>query len=128
MIRILCIAALLLAAPAALAAQHHVPEFCPDGYTQRDMNACAADAWALADSILNDTYQQVIRTLGPERVGPLRAAQRAWIRFRDAECAFQASRFGGGSMAPMTEALCRAALTHRRTEDLVQVLNEDEAG
>lgn len=128
MIRTLCLSILLLALPGVLAAQDDDPDFCPEGRTQMDMNACAADEWALADSILNDTWRQVTRTLRPERAGPLRDAQRAWIRFRDAECEFQASRYGGGSIAPSVEALCRAELTRRRTEDLMQVLHDDEAG
>lgn len=128
MIRLLCVTLPLLAAPAVLAAQDDDPEFCPKGRTQLDMNACAADEWAVADSILNDTYQAVIRIIEPERVDALREAQRAWVRFRDAECEFQASQFGGGSIAPMIELLCRADLTRKRIADFDAVLNEGADG
>lgn len=124
MIRTLRLTALLLLVPTMLAAQDDDEEFCPKGRTQLDMNACAADEWAVADSVLNDTYQAVIRIIEPERVEALREAQRAWVRFRDAECEFQASQFGGGSIVPMVELLCRADLTRKRIADFDAVLNE----
>jgi uncharacterized protein YecT (DUF1311 family) len=122
-LRTLCIAAFLLAGtPALLAGQDD--EFCPDGRTQQEMNSCAADELARADTALNAAYQEVLRVVEPHRVEPLRAAQRAWIRFRDAECEFEASEFAGGSMEPMMHTLCLAHLTRRRTEEFDSILNE----
>ncbi len=121
MIRTLCIAALLMAAPARLAAQP-AEDPCPDARTQAAMNQCAGQTLARADTLLNDTYQRVLRTIPPRRVEALRVAQRAWIRFRDAECAFAGAEYAGGSMEPMVRALCLARLTEERTEQLAALL------
>ncbi|NEX92642.1 lysozyme inhibitor LprI family protein [Caulobacter sp. 17J65-9] len=43
---------------------------------------------ASSDRALNATYQTLIRRLRPADQASLRAAQRAWIAFRDADCAF----------------------------------------
>jgi uncharacterized protein YecT (DUF1311 family) len=125
MIRTLCLAALVLAGTPALLAAQDDEEFCPDGRTQYEMNACAAEKLARADSLLNHSYQQLLRVIEPDRVDALREAQRAWIRFRDAECEFQASEVGGGSLQPMVEALCLADLTEKRAEEFEDMLSAD---
>lgn len=127
MIRTLCLAVLLLAgAPALLGAQEK--EFCPEGRTQLDMTYCAGEELARADSALNANYQALVRTLEPHRVEALREAQRAWIRFRDAECAFQESEVTGGSMAPMVHALCAAQLTDERAMEFARLLSRPDDG
>lgn len=127
MIRTLCLAVLLAAGtPAWLAAQTtDGAGFCSQGRTQLDMNACAAAEHARADTLLNRNYQALLRFVEPGRVQPLRQAQRAWIRFRDAECEFQASQAAGGSIRPMVHALCLARLTEERAEEFGELLTGD---
>lgn len=43
---------------------------------------------AYANDQLNVTYQALLRQLTPKNQSALRAAQRAWIRFRDVDCSF----------------------------------------
>ena len=43
---------------------------------------------AQADRQLNATYQALLRQLGDKDREALRAAQRTWIIFRDADCSF----------------------------------------
>ncbi|HEX6042336.1 lysozyme inhibitor LprI family protein [Longimicrobium sp.] len=129
MIRTLFLAALLLAGtPALLAAQGKNP--CPDARTQTEMNVCAAERYARAGSLLNARYQRLLAVIAgePHRVEALRAAQRAWIAFRDAHCAFEASAFEGGTMQPMVEALCRANVTARRSNELALLLRFTDEG
>jgi uncharacterized protein YecT (DUF1311 family) len=117
---------LLLGAAAALstplAAQQDsrtAAQSCLDeAHTQSDMTACAVRERVSADSALNRAYQSLMPTLEPERRELLRAAQRAWIVFRDTHCAFEESEFSGGSLAPMIESLCVARLTRERTREL----------
>jgi uncharacterized protein YecT (DUF1311 family) len=124
MIRTLSLAALLLSGTPALLAAQRGGDPCPDARTQFDMNACAAGQLARADTVLNERYQRLLRALAdePGRVERLRVAQRAWIRFRDAHCDFEASQFEGGSMKPMTDSLCRAGLTEERAEALARMM------
>lgn len=120
MIRTLCFAVVAACTPALLASQEK--EFCPKGRTQLDMNNCAAAELTAADALLNQSYQELLRVLPPERVELLREAQRAWIRFRDAECELQASEVRGGSMEPMVHALCLAQLTEERAAKFGEML------
>lgn len=43
---------------------------------------------AQADQALNATYQVLMRQLTPSDQAGLRAAERAWVKFRDADCAY----------------------------------------
>lgn len=129
MIRTICITALLLAgAPALLAAQDGGR--CPEARTQHDLNVCAAETYARADTVLNERWQQLVRSLSrqPRRVEVLRTAQRAWIRFRDAQCEFEGLEFDGGSMQPMVELLCMADLTEQRANELAAMLGQANGG
>ena len=55
----------------------------------------------------------------------LRAAQRAWITFRDAACAAEGYQMHGGSAEPMVIYGCRARLTEARLADLQYLGNPD---
>ena len=68
-------------------------EDCNKALDQTSMNRCMAKAYEQADSELNRLYQQIMGrlTADADMAGTrkdLIAAQRAWIAFRDAECAF----------------------------------------
>ena len=52
------------------------------------------------------------------RAEALRAAQRAWIAFRDAECALSHAQWGAGSMRSIAAAGCQADMTATRTIEL----------
>ncbi|WP_166145145.1 lysozyme inhibitor LprI family protein [Methylosinus sp. RM1] len=90
---------------------------CWDGaISQRDMTDCAMNDFRAADEKLNKSYRAVACHLDPPEKAKLRAAQRAWIAFRDSDCAFWGG--GGGSIAPMNELLCRAQLSEARAKEL----------
>lgn len=125
MIRTLCLAALLLAAAPALLAAQEGKDGCASPRTQHAMNVCAAREHARADSTLNARYQDLVRNMPAAQLELLRTAQRAWIRFRDAECEHQASIYEGGSMQPMVRSSCLARLTEQRAEDLQRIIDRD---
>ncbi|RYH01300.1 DUF1311 domain-containing protein [Salipiger sp. IMCC34102] len=94
---------------------------CSDPQTQTDMNICAAEAAARADDLLNAEWrvtQSFAKARGLGEV--LLEAQRAWLGFRDAQCAAEAARYDGGSLQPLVHANCIERLTLRRTDDLRQ--------
>ncbi|WP_369051545.1 lysozyme inhibitor LprI family protein [Burkholderia gladioli] len=45
----------------------------------------------------------------------LKEAQRRWLAWRDAQCAFEASSVDGGSAAPMVTSQCLDQLTQAQT-------------
>ena len=53
-------------------------------------------------------------------------AQKSWIGFRDAECAFQSSAGADGSVYPMLVADCKTTLTNDRVEQLKTYLDCEE--
>lgn len=81
-----------------------------------------------ADKALNETFNHVEARFAHDVNGKARLvhAQRAWIAFRDAECAFQSSGDDGGSAAPMIIAACRTTLSDERTKQLKTYLNCEE--
>ncbi len=96
--------------------------------TQLDINACAASDWAAADKELNETYRALLKRLtdGKDQQA-LKAAQLAWISFRDKDCTYQAGpEEDGGSARPMVYEGCVASLTRDRTKQLKGFLNCEE--
>lgn len=104
---------------AALAA-----EDCSTLETQSEMNACAARNFDAADTALNRAYREVVGRPAddPEGLGKLKAAERAWVAYRDAECTFAAMSVEEGSIYPMIWHGCREALTAERTAALNRYL------
>lgn len=110
-------------------------ELCMDqsegGMSTVGMMSCLhaeADVW---DVLLNARYAEALafaktmddgdREISPGyavRVGQVRDAQRAWITFRDANCAMEYGLWGSGSMRLIFGADCRLRMTSERTLDL----------
>lgn len=93
---------------------------CDNATTQAELTECSALAYQSADAELNEAYQVLVNQLSNNvaSLEKLRAAQRAWIGFRDAECAFESSAVEGGSAQPMVRNGCLERLTEARTEAL----------
>ena len=89
---------------------------CAKAITQTDMNICAGNRSEAADKKLNDVYRKV--SADEEGKDKLKAAQRAWIVFRDAECTFETAESEGGSIHPLEYSMCLTALTKARTKQL----------
>jgi len=103
-----------------LAAGHGTAQDCSAPADQQAMTACAGMAFEAADAELNARYREVVARLSgnPEARDLLVQAQRAWIAFRDGECAFASAGVAGGSIHPMIVTSCRTRLTEARTADL----------
>ena len=114
----------------AMAAGWQQPN-CANPQTQADMNQCAARDAAEADADLNLIYKEVVAhyqrmdrdSESKEGVKRLRAAQRAWVAFRDAQCAVAGYESLGGSMEPLLVSGCVANLTKTRAADLRMMLS-----
>ncbi len=122
--RIRAIAILLvLTSPAARA-----DECLDKADTQVEMNDCAGKALKAADAALNKAYQEILKRLGDDADAKklLVGAEKAWLAFRDAECAFSSSSSVGGSIHPMIFAECLTVMTERRVADLTAYLHCEE--
>lgn len=109
----------------------------PEGNTS-EMAACAADDYQAEDAKLNKVYATYLKKMqgfdadmgnvAPDTaVGRLKAAQRAWIAFRDAECPLESVDNMGGSIERILEPACLATMTKERTTQLSEQLKAMEA-
>ena len=100
--------------------------------TQAELNSQAGAAWKKADVAMTEQWK--LRYAAMKRLdaqnrsrgsfsyaAALLDSQRAWLRFRDAECAIEAAEMLGGSMAPMVRAHCLARLTRERGTQLANL-------
>jgi len=123
---------LAVAETASVAAAPEPQWNCDDPVAQQEMNYCAAQDFHAADAVLNAQWKitaegmkQADRETGPDfddgRPGyfaTLLEAQRAWIKYRDGQCASEGYMFRGGSLEPFIVAGCRTRLTKMRTQEL----------
>lgn len=117
---------LLLGGMAGAAAAQDVD--CAQAEIQVELTYCAELEWLAADDELNVAYRSARETMRAVDAGlpeaergaeaALKAAQIAWVTFRDNACAAEAYPAHGGSIAPMLIYLCRERLTRARTGDL----------
>ena len=115
--RLVSLAVLLLAAPAS-------------AQTQTEMTISAGAAYAKADAAMTAQWKvtfarmkardaaDISRGGGFGYAAALFESQRAWLKFRDAQCVIEGGEVAGGSMQPMVIAACKADLTKQRTTQL----------
>lgn len=104
---------------------------CKEPQTQADMTICAGKDYEKADKQLNVAYQKLRKLLterdkaadadGKGAADALVTAQRAWVAFRDANCALSGFQARGGSMEPMLISSCLAEMSTKRADDLRQL-------
>ena len=111
-----------VAAAQGAAARGEQEDPCPGARTQQELNQCASRAFQKADAELNKLYQQLMKDAGAAEKAKLRAAQLAWIKFRDAHCEYEAFSNTGGSIYPMVYSFCLAELTGQRSEQFRETL------
>ena len=109
---------LLATAPAAFA------EDCDrNDDSQSMLNICADADYQAADAKLNAAYKNIVGSNDQASNKLLQTAQRAWIAFRDAECAYSTADSEGGSIHPMEVSQCLTKLTIERTKQLTTGAN-----
>jgi uncharacterized protein YecT (DUF1311 family) len=112
---------------------------CANANSTVEMNFCAEKDYKAADGALNAAYQdalaKIAKTTGKKPYDPksweeaLRASQRAWVAFRDAECKGLAPMpWGGGTITTINVLGCMTSLTQERIKMLKAHLEQsDEA-
>lgn len=99
---------------------------CAGAQTQADMNECQGREYKKADAALNAVYRQLTAKIQEEagELAALKAAQQAWIKFRDADCEFESYQNKGGTIYPLVYSGCLTTLTQARTKQLREMLND----
>jgi uncharacterized protein YecT (DUF1311 family) len=81
------------------------------------MQDCIADEHARQDKRLNSAYRALLASIAEKRKAALRDAQRKWIAFRDANCAFQGNA-EDGQAGRLAANECLVTLTAQRAKEL----------
>ncbi len=114
----------LLATPAQSQASKTVStyEACMasrDAQTTIGMTRCAAAELAIQDARLNRAYKAALARRDDKATkAALLKAQRAWIAFRDADCAAARATVGGGTLVGFIGVTCEREHTARRADAL----------
>jgi uncharacterized protein YecT (DUF1311 family) len=97
---------------------------CAQLTVQMDINACASANLQAADTALNKVYQQVmLQQSDAASKDQLKDVERAWIAYRDRECALEVGpRENGGSIWPMEMSNCLEEKTAARIRELTKLL------
>ena len=99
---------------------------CHNDGSGRDAGICAKQAADIADANLNSAYKSELNKLNSsDNMARARTSlvesERAWIKFRDADCAVQDHIFEKGSMRGAMVEQCLKELAERRTKELQSI-------
>jgi len=86
--------------------------------TQYAMDVCAGQDFKKADDALNTLYKQMLPRYEAADQALIKDAERKWLAYRDAECAFDSNSTIGGSFHPTAETMCRTEKTEARVKEL----------
>lgn len=82
------------------------------------MRNCENLRFQRAEQALDSVYAELMKKVDKPSQAKLRAAQSAWLQFRQAEADFQADMARGGTLAPLIKMTVMADLTESRVEQL----------
>ena len=114
--------AVLLIPLRLLAAQADAPD-CIAPITQTAMSRCAYEDFLAANGAQAAVLQGLAQGLAAPDRQRLRAAQKAWIAWRTAQCAFETGGSSGGTAREMARWSCTAMLTRDHTVALAKLAN-----
>ncbi|MBI3476990.1 MAG: DUF1311 domain-containing protein [Acidobacteria bacterium] len=133
MSRILAVTLLLVPFLISQQAQKATSSDCDKtAQTESDLTVCASHAYKGADDELNRIYQSLLKNAAndPVALDKIRAAQNAWVVFRDAQLAAlypaEDKQREYGTVFPMCANLALADLTRQRIDTLKHMLNRVE--
>src|SRR5215469_6779588 len=132
------LAAILCLATAALSQQPdnkkatRPPGPCDAAQTQMEITNCWEDLAQKADGRLNILYQRIQKAIQAKAaqddvalkgyrgraLTKLKAAELAWVHYRDAQCDAAEQQNEGGTIAPSIHAGCVKDLSDQRTDEL----------
>jgi uncharacterized protein YecT (DUF1311 family) len=109
------VTSVLSVASAASAGDQGDPAQSCDGSTV-EMVECLKTKTAEWDTRMTMSYQKALKDAGPARRQQLRAVQRLWIQYRDANCLYY--DMGEGTIARIEAGECVRRMTEARAREL----------
>ena len=114
----------VLLAGIAFVPAHAADRWTPDGgacnqkSTTYDIAGCLDQRSKVWDKRLNDAYQALMKISSPVQRTALKKAQLAWLRYRDANCAYYETE--AGTIRMIDVASCMRDMTQSRAIELQQ--------
>ena len=117
---------------------------CNGAKNQMELNQCAGEQFHKADTHLNTLYGKVLEIMQKDlseaqdrkdtdlikhhhqAIEKLKAAERAWIQYRDLHCEAASHQYEGGSIRPMVWGFCMSQTTLDRIEELKSAYEEGD--
>jgi uncharacterized protein YecT (DUF1311 family) len=115
--------ALLIAIGAAGSHAHAADPNCDNAHDEAAIDRCMASARNRTDRELNQVYQALMAKVSDRGKRQLRDAERAWITYRDRQCAFDTAGSIGGSIHDAMVANCHDRITTAHIAELKAQLN-----
>lgn len=114
----------LIVVSSSLVATSYAAENCKNPESQLAMNICSAKDYDREDAKLNKSYKELIGMLDAKDKEKLKEVQLSWIKFRDLQCEYDASKYDGGSIQPLIRSSCLLQMTKQRNKDLKFMMEE----
>jgi len=112
--------ALLSACPAQAEMFGEDYKPCGDRENTLEIVDCVDVKTKTWDRRLNKAYKELAQFVEPGQRAPLKAAQKLWIQFRDANCGFYGSQ--EGTIRQIQAAECLRAMTQDRALELEEAM------
>lgn len=116
--RTLALLALLLPAASHARGQTEEDPCAPEAQRSQQLTACAEREFRQASAELTRARAELNADLEPRSRVKLRAAERAWLRYRKTNCDTEASIYEGGTIQPLIELRCMTRVTRERAAEL----------
>ncbi len=110
---------------------------CAQPNTQMEMNRCASIDYQREDAAMTAQWRKTLAYMRAQDRDPnsssekrpnygdtLLESQRAWLRYRDTQCAIEGYAARGGTMEPMLIAICKETMTAARRKTLAKLIVE----
>ena len=91
---------------------------CGEHMSYKQISGCFSALYRKADKELNDQYSKLSNSLDLENRKNLVAAQRLWVKFRDADCTFYEPRKESDNLVSSGRSICLTRRTLDRLEQL----------
>ena len=91
---------------------------CKAPITQKAMNDCAYEDFLTANAGYAESNKSVMDKLSGKQRDLFRRAQKSWIAYRTATCAFESRAVQGGSAQGMVNWQCAARMTRARAVEM----------
>ena len=122
--QIVLVVFLLIFCPVSLLAQNLID--CETTIITPELISCSWEAFKHSDKELNDHYRKFIQNLSGENAQSIKAAQVAWIRFKEKNCQLVYDAVFPGTEAPIDKNYCLQIVTKDRITEIKRIMERKQ--